>query len=46
LKSKPVRLIFRLAEFLLEKETLNLPMIISVLGERPFPMKESLRDYL
>ena len=37
---------FRLAEVLLEKESINLPQIIKVLGERPFPMKESLKDYL
>lgn len=35
-----------MAELLLEKETINLPMIIKVLGERPYPMKESLKDYL
>jgi hypothetical protein len=35
-----------LAELLLEKESINLPQIIKVLGERPFPMKESLKDYL
>lgn len=39
-------LLEKLAELLLEKETINLPMIIKVLGDRPFPMKESLRDYL
>ena len=31
---------------MLEKESINLPEIIAVLGERPFPMKESLKDYL
>lgn len=30
----------------MEKETLPLPDIIDVLGERPFPMKESVREYL
>lgn len=35
-----------LAEKLLEKESVNLPTIIEVLGERPFPMKESLKEYL
>lgn len=36
----------RLAEELLAKESINLPQIIKVLGERPFPMKESLKEYL
>lgn len=36
----------QLAEKLLEKESINLPQIIQVLGERPFPMKESLKEYL
>jgi hypothetical protein len=31
---------------LLAKESINLPQIIKVLGERPFPMKESLKEYL
>jgi len=35
-----------LAKVLLEKETLALPDIVDVLGPRPFPMKESLIDYL
>ena len=39
-------LIEKLAESLLEKESINLPEIIKVLGDRPFPMKETLRDYL
>ena len=38
--------LFRLSEKLLEEESINLPKIIEVLGERPFPMKESLKDYL
>ena len=37
---------FRLAEELLAKESINLPSIIKVLGDRPFPMKESLKEYL
>lgn len=36
----------RLAQLLLEKETVNLPQIIEVLGERPFEMKESIKEYL
>ena len=37
---------FSLAEELLAKESINLPAIIKVLGDRPFPMKESLKEYL
>ena len=36
----------RLAERLLEKESINLPEIIEVIGDRPFHMKESIRNYL
>lgn len=39
-------LIEALAERLLEKESINLPEIIEVVGDRPFPMKESIRNYL
>jgi len=39
-------LIEQLAEKLLEKETLSLPEIVEVLGQRPFKMKDSLKDYL
>ena len=47
MKSKfPPLIVFRLAELLLAKESINLPQIITVLGERPFPMKEALKDYL
>lgn len=35
-----------LAEKLLEKESINLPEIMKVLGERPYPLKESIREYL
>lgn len=35
-----------LAERLLEKEVLSLPDIVEIMGPRPFPMKESLREYL
>lgn len=31
---------------MLEKETLALPDIISILGPRPYPMKESIKEYL
>jgi AFG3 family protein len=36
----------RLAKELLEKETLDLLDIVSILGERPFPMTESIKDYM
>ena len=36
----------RLAERLLEKETLSLPEIVEIMGPRPFPLKETLKDYL
>jgi len=35
-----------LAEKLLETETLSLPDIVEIMGERPFPMKESVKEYL
>jgi len=35
-----------LAKKLLEKEVITLPDIIECLGPRPFPMKETLREYL
>jgi hypothetical protein len=35
-----------LAERLLETETLSLPDIVEIMGERPFPMKESVVEYL
>ena len=37
---------FRLAEFLLKHETLSLPDIVDILGPRPFPIKESVIEYL
>lgn len=37
---------FRLAEFLLKHETLSLPDIVDILGPRPFPVKESVIEYL
>ncbi|MFO0002543.1 MAG: hypothetical protein ACK559_15550 [bacterium] len=36
----------KLAEKLLEKETLNLTDIVEVMGERPFPMKENVVEYM
>jgi len=35
-----------LAELLLKKESINLPDIVDTLGDRPFPMKETMRQYL
>jgi hypothetical protein len=35
-----------LAEELLAKESIGLPDIIRILGDRPFPMKETVREYL
>ena len=37
---------FRLAEELLAKETLSLPEIVDILGPRPYPLKETLKEYL
>jgi hypothetical protein len=39
-------LIEGLAEELLAKESIGLPDIIRILGERPYPLKESLKEYL
>ena len=36
----------RLAEQLLEQETLSLPDIVDILGPRPFPVKDSVIEYL
>lgn len=36
----------RLGETLLTKETMALPDIVEVLGQRPYPLKESLLEYL
>ena len=45
--NKPNNYIFnRLAEELIAKETLNLTDIVRVLGERPYPLKDNLREYL
>ena len=37
---------FRLGETLLQKETLALPDIVEVLGQRPYPLKASILEYL
>lgn len=39
-------LIALLAEELLAKETLSLPDIVDILGPRPYPVKESVMEYL
>merc|ERR1712113_880300 len=39
-------IIEKLAERLLEKETLSLPEIVEIMGPRPFPLKETLKEYL
>ena len=36
----------KLAEKLLENETLSLPDIVEVMGARPFPMKENVIEYM
>ena len=36
----------RMAEELLEKESLTLPDLVRILGDKPFPLKESIREYL
>jgi predicted HTH domain antitoxin len=35
-----------LAIRLLEKETISLPDIVEILGPRPFPLKDSILEYL
>ena len=35
-----------LAEHLLKHEVLSLPEIVEIMGPRPFPMKETLKEYL
>lgn len=39
-------LIEKLGAKLLEKETIALPDIVDTLGQRPFPLKESIKEYL
>ena len=39
-------LINRMGDALLLKETLALPDIVEILGPRPYPLKESIREYL
>ena len=35
-----------MGDALLLKETLALPDIVEILGPRPYPLKESIREYL
>lgn len=35
-----------LGDVLLEKETINLPDIVKVLGQRPYGMSETVTEYL
>ncbi len=37
---------YRLAEALLEKETLALPDIVEIMGARPYPYKATILEYL
>lgn len=39
-------LVENLAKRLLEKEVVTLPDLIEILGERPWPLKENIREYL
>jgi hypothetical protein len=39
-------IVSRLAEELLAKESITLPDILRVLGDRPYPLKESVKEYL
>ena len=39
-------LVGKLAEELLKKETLSLPEIVDILGPRPYPLKETVLEYL
>jgi len=39
-------LVEKIAEELISKETLNLTDIVRILGERPFAMKDTLKEYL
>ena len=37
---------YSLAEELLTKETIGLTDLVRVLGDRPFPLKENVKEYL
>ncbi len=37
---------FSLAEELLAKESIGLPDIMRILGDRPYPLKETVKEYL
>lgn len=38
--------VYRLGDVLLEKETIGLPDIVKVLGERPYGMNDTMKEYL
>jgi hypothetical protein len=38
--------VYSLAEELLAKESIGLPDIIRILGDRPYPMKDTVKEYL
>lgn len=37
---------YRLAEELIRKESITLPDLVRILGDRPYPLKETVREYL
>lgn len=39
-------MIYSLGDELLAKETIGLPEIIKILGERPFGMSDTMKEYL
>ena len=39
-------LVEKLGDRLLAKETISLPDIVDTIGARPFPMKETLKEYM
>lgn len=39
-------LLCRLAEELIKKESITLPDLVRILGDRPYPLKETVREYL
>lgn len=39
-------LVDKLSNALLEKESLDLKSIITILGDRPFPVKDNFKEYL
>lgn len=37
---------YRLAEELIKKESITLPDLVRILGDRPYPLKETVKEYL